>query len=765
MKFSFTAGRILLLVSVGWSCGESVIGENSIGNNQSKITTRFGDILTNQNYRYGRGGSRHGQCHLSKADIFFLVDSSGSVGSQNFQLQKDFIVDFINKMTISLNDVMVGVFTFSTSPTREIKLLQNRNKASLIAGVKAIPYRSGSTHTGTAIEKVIQQALTGTSDNRAGVPDTLIVMTDGQSNNKAETFNAARHLHATGTATYAIGIGSGVNRDEIVAIASDASKVKVISSFNDLRGITNTLFRDACQSNNQRIVTTTTPTTTTTTPTTTPTTPKTTTTIPTTTTTTPTTTTTTPTTTTTTPTTTTTTPTTTTTTPTTTTTTPTTTTTTPTTTTSTRLPTTTPTVCSLSKADIFFLVDSSGSVGSSNFQLQKDFIVNFINKMTISVTDVLVGVVTFSTLPTYVIPLMKNRDKASLLANVGAIRYIRGSTNTGIAIEYVIQHALSGTSGNRLDVPDTLIVMTDGQSNNKSLTLTAARHLHATGTDIYAIGIGDGVNKDEIGAIASDPTKVKVVSSFQGLGTISDTLFRETCQSNNQRTVKTPTSTTTTTTTTTPTPSTTTTTPSTTTPTNPSTTTPTTSPTGCTAPMVDIVFILDSSGSVGETDFRKLLNFVSDFAQYAIVGPNNIQMSVLTFASDVTANFELNTYDRSDSIINAVLNIPYEDGGTHTEKALQMALYHSFTRQTGDRPNAKNVLVIVTDGYSYDHQATQYAADMLHLYQIETIAVGVGEGVDDSELQGIATDSRHILKTPSFDSLNSLRSKIQLFLC
>ncbi|OWF41031.1 Collagen alpha-1(XII) chain [Mizuhopecten yessoensis] len=185
----------------------------------------------------------------------------------------------------------------------------------------------------------------------------------------------------------------------------------------------------------------------------------------------------------------------------------------------------------------------------------------------------------------------------------------------------------------------------------------------------------------------------------------------------------------------------------------------------CLTQMVDVVFLLDSSGSMGEMDFRKLLDFVSVYAQYFTVGPSNVQMSVISFASDVTIHFDLNTYDNSAAIINAVQNIPYKNGGTHTEKALQMALYHSFTRQTGDRSYAKNVLLVITDGYSYDREATLSAASMLKLYQIETFAVGVGQGVDISELQGIATDSRHVFTATNFDTLSTLRSKLNLFSC
>lgn len=182
---------------------------------------------------------------------------------------------------------------------------------------------------------------------------------------------------------------------------------------------------------------------------------------------------------------------------------------------------------------------------------------------------------------------------------------------------------------------------------------------------------------------------------------------------------------------------------------------------------MDIVLLLDSSASVGETNFRKLRDFVSVYAQSFTIGPDNVQLSVVTFSSDVTVQFELNTYmyGGSTGVTDAIQQTPYKNGGTHTAKALQFALYHSFSRQAGNRPNAKDVLIVITDGYSYDRDATLSASQMLHLYEIETFAVGVGADVDRSELTGIASDSRHVFTVANFDSLFTLTSELNLFSC
>jgi hypothetical protein len=50
-----------------------------------------------------------------KADIAFLLDSSGSVGQKNFRLIKNFVYGVVEQMTIGKVDTRVGVVSYSTA--------------------------------------------------------------------------------------------------------------------------------------------------------------------------------------------------------------------------------------------------------------------------------------------------------------------------------------------------------------------------------------------------------------------------------------------------------------------------------------------------------------------------------------------------------------------------------------------------------------------------------------------------------------------------
>ena len=59
--------------------------------------------------------------------------------------------------------------------------------------------------------------------------------------------------------------------------------------------------------------------------------------------------------------------------------------------------------------------------------------------------------------------------------------------------------------------------------------------------------------------------------------------------------------------------------------------------------MVDLVFVLDASGSINEPDFNRILNFVRDLASRLDVDSGNARVGVLTYSDQPKLVFQLNT--------------------------------------------------------------------------------------------------------------------------
>jgi Mg-chelatase subunit ChlD len=74
-----------------------------------------------------------------KADIVFVVDSSGSIGKKNFQRVRNFLVDFVNNVgRIGPHHIQVGLVKFATSVHEIIKLNGYNNKKTLIKKLRRL---------------------------------------------------------------------------------------------------------------------------------------------------------------------------------------------------------------------------------------------------------------------------------------------------------------------------------------------------------------------------------------------------------------------------------------------------------------------------------------------------------------------------------------------------------------------------------------------------------------------------------------------------
>ena len=162
------------------------------------------------------------------------MDASGSVGYSNFQTMKTFVHDIANSFEIGPNDVQIGVMSYGSSNTFHFYLNTYSTKSAVLSAISALPYSGGLTDTAGALNGVRTTGFSqsnGAHPASEGIPRVAIVITDGKSNSYSETVTAANALHNASIITFAIGI-AGANQNELNAIASQASYVSFISTFN-----------------------------------------------------------------------------------------------------------------------------------------------------------------------------------------------------------------------------------------------------------------------------------------------------------------------------------------------------------------------------------------------------------------------------------------------------------------------------------------------------------------------------------------------------
>ena len=167
--------------------------------------------------------------------------------------------------------------------------------------------------------------------------------------------------------------------------------------------------------------------------------------------------------------------------------------------------------------DVVFIIDSSGSIGSSNFQLIREFVASIATELIKNSPRSSVGVILFDRSAHIHFSLQTYNSLSTLLLAISQLPYNDGgSTNTAEALTLLLSAAQNGTLRLRDDSIKIAIVITDGHSNNRLATLTAAAALHASNIfDVYAVGVG-GAYLAELEAIASSPEFVFFTSSFNG---------------------------------------------------------------------------------------------------------------------------------------------------------------------------------------------------------------------------------------------------------
>lgn len=118
------------------------------------------------------------------ADIIFVLDESGSIGTTNFNLMKSFLSQLVDRLDI---DTRVGVVTFSSGVRSRFNLGTHSSVAAVKAAISSITFSNGGTNTAAALAHVRTSMLTSSAGDRSNVPNVVVVLTDGRSNNAAAT--------------------------------------------------------------------------------------------------------------------------------------------------------------------------------------------------------------------------------------------------------------------------------------------------------------------------------------------------------------------------------------------------------------------------------------------------------------------------------------------------------------------------------------------------------------------------------------------------
>lgn len=174
---------------------------------------------------------------MNSADIIFAIDSSTSESRVDFQNELNFVSRFVTDLPVGANNVRVGLVTFGSTAHNEFFLNQYNDKQSTLNAIQKATYVSGTTATGEALQMIREQHLTQAHGARNTSRHFVIVLTDGASTNKTLTAQQAALLKQENAVVIAIGVGNGIDKNELNTIATDSRHVFNTQDFIALQRI------------------------------------------------------------------------------------------------------------------------------------------------------------------------------------------------------------------------------------------------------------------------------------------------------------------------------------------------------------------------------------------------------------------------------------------------------------------------------------------------------------------------------------------------
>ncbi|XP_028327375.1 collagen alpha-6(VI) chain-like isoform X2 [Gouania willdenowi] len=363
------------------------------------------------------------------------------------------------------------------------------------------------------------------------------------------------------------------------------------------------------------------------------------------------------------------------------------------------------------EADIFFLIDDSGSISNPDFYDMQKFVISFLHTFNIGPQNVRIGLVKYSDSPTLEFDLSTYTDAKSMEKAVLKILHEGGGTETGKALSVMGPYFEKAKGSRDHTVPQYLIVVTDGESTDK--VKAPAEQLRAQDIIVYAVGVKDS-NQTELDQISGDPKRTFVVSNFDALKSIQQEIVTDIC-----------------------------------------------SPVACENVPSDIIFLTDSSESIKEEDFTKMKEFIKSIVDRSNVSPDQVHVGLMQFSSNHHLEFDLKRYDSKQDVLKAIDTMEQINLGTRTGQAIT-AVSQYFHASAGGRPHLKQRLVVITDGESKDD--VKIPAEQLRQLGVIIYAIGVEEA-NSTQLLEISGSLDRVFNQRNFDALKELESQLALKFC
>ncbi|XP_009075179.1 PREDICTED: collagen alpha-3(VI) chain [Acanthisitta chloris] len=173
--------------------------------------------------------------------------------------------------------------------------------------------------------------------------------------------------------------------------------------------------------------------------------------------------------------------------------------------------------------------------------------------------------------------------------------------------------------------------------------------------------------------------------------------------------------------------------------------------------MADIIFLVDSSWSIGKEHFQLVREFLYDVVKALDVGGNDFHFALVQFSGNPHTEFQLNTYPSIQDVLSHIANMSYMGGESKPGKGLEYLIENHLTKAAGSRASegVPQVIIVLTDGQSRGNVALP--SSVLKSARVNMFAVGVQDAVE-GELKEIASKpfDTHRFNLENFTALHDI---------
>lgn len=177
----------------------------------------------------------------------------------------------------------------------------------------------------------------------------------------------------------------------------------------------------------------------------------------------------------------------------------------------------------------------------------------------------------------------------------------------------------------------------------------------------------------------------------------------------------------------------------------------------------DIVFLVDSSDTVGETKFGEIRRFLHAFVEGLEIGEQKVRVGLAQFSDRPYQEFLFGENEaKKEDLLRKLLGLTYRKGGPkRTGLALDFIRNTYFSQA---RKSASKIAIVITDGESSD--AVQGPAQELRKQGVVVFVIETGPA-NNVQLQAIANSpqTEFLFSTDNYQNLLGLIENLRRRVC